>query len=124
MIDGDVPVAALVVMEEDNTVGPPPVDERLLVNEGSAVGVELGTEVNVGAEGVGLGVEVGVAEDAVVDGSTGVDVLEVERTTAGGVLSGTFKAGGFTAGGVVDESGTFPTGVSLACGWAVVEYPL
>ena len=112
-------VGARVGIEEDVTVGTPPVDEELLVDEGPAGGDEGGTEVDVGAKGielgvelgVGLGVTLGVTEYAVVDGSTGVDVLDVEETTTGGVLCATF---------ITDESGTFTTGVSLGWGWGVV----
>ena len=86
-------VGALVEIEEDITVGTPPIDEELLVDDGPAVGDEGGTEVDIGAEGielgvelgVGLGVGLGVTEYAVVDGSTGGDVLDVEETTAGRV---------------------------------------
>ena len=128
VIDRGVTVGTLVEIWEDVTAGATPADEGLLLNEGSAVGVEVGTEVDVCTEeievdvwaeafelGAESGVEMGVVEDAVVDGrtgveyavvdgSTGIDVLDVEETTTGGVLTTT---------GFVDEGGT---GVSLGEG--------
>ena len=92
------------VFEGGVTVGNVVEDDGVNITEGSAKGVD----VNIAAGGTILGVEVGVTEDAVVDGSNGVDVLEVEGIAAGGELgtSWVVTAGGFTARGVVDDTGT------------------
>ena len=106
-----------------------PVEDRLEITVGSTedfsegfvkgveVGVEIGVDdgVDVGVEvrGIRLGVELGVVGDAVVDGGTGGDVLDVEGVTAIGGPCATLglMVGVVSAGGVVDESGASPTGV-------------
>ena len=63
----------------------------------------------------------GEADDAVVGGNTGVDILDVGGTAAGGVLDccAAVVTGGLTtaAGDVVDTTGVSPT-------WALVIVPL
>ena len=83
------------------TVGKAVEEDGVDITVGSAKDVD----VNVAAGGTILGVDVGVTEDAVVDGSNGVDVLEVEGIAAGGEL-GTSWVVGFTARGAVDDTGT------------------
>ena len=80
---------ALADAVTDNGVvfGTPVEADGLEDPRGSAESIDVGVE----AEGIRLGVEVGVAEDAVVDGGTGVDVLDV-----GGIATGVeLVAGGF-----------------------------
>lgn len=67
------------------------------VTDKSVVGVEA-EEIGLGVE---IGVELGVAEDAVVEGGTGVDVLEVGGTATGDVL----VAGGLAGVDVLDSGG-------------------
>ena len=83
------------------------------VEVGVDVGVGVGVDVGVEVRGTRLGVELGVVEDAVVDGGTGGDVLDVEGVTATGGACTTLglMVGVVSAGGVVDESGALPTGV-------------
>lgn len=70
------------MIEEDVTVGTPVEDHGLDITVGSAEDVDVGVAV---AE-IRVRVEVGVAEDTVVGRSTGVDILDLEGTTPGGVL--------------------------------------
>ena len=103
------------MLEGDVTVGAP-VDDRLEITVGSTedfsegfvegieVGVDVGVDVGVEVRGIRLGVELGVVEDAVVGGSTGVDVLDVEGVAAAGGACATLglTVGVVTTGGVVD----------------------
>lgn len=73
------------MIEEGVTIGTPVEDHGLETTTGSAEGVD----VSVAVEGMRVGVEVSVAEDAVVGGSTGVDILVVEETAAGDVVDTT-----------------------------------
>lgn len=96
------------MIEEGVKVGTPAEDHGVEITGGPAEDVEV--------ESIVLGVD-----DAVVGESTGVDVLDVEGTTASGVLCflAAFMTGGFTgtmaAGDVVDATGGVvdTTGVSV-----------
>lgn len=92
------------------------------VDVGVDVGVDIGVDIGVELVGIRLGVEVGVVEDAVVDGGSGGDVLDVEGiTTIGGPCATLgLMVGVLSAGGVVDESGASPTGVCPRTGVEVL----
>ena len=64
-------------------------------------GFDESIDVGVEAEGIRLGVELGVVEDAVADGGTGFDVLDVGGITTGGVL----VSGGLAGADVLDSGG-------------------
>ena len=108
MVEGNVTVGTsdVAVLEGVVDVDITVEDDAIYTAVDSAVGVDVG----VAAGGIELGVEGGVAEDAVVLGGTGVEVLDVERIGAGGGLD--FVVGAISTG-VVDESGVFSAGVSL-----------
>ena len=120
-----------VVVFEGGVVVGAPVEDRLETTEGSTEdfsegfveGVEVGVDVGVEVRGTRLGVELGVVEDAVVDGGTGGDVLDVDgvTTTGGACTTLGLMVGVVSAGGVVDESGGSPTGVCPPPG---LELPL
>ena len=108
MLEGDVMVGAPVEDRLEITVG-----STEDFSEGFVKGVEVGVEIGVEVRGIRVGVELGVVGDAVVDGGTGGDVLDVEGVTAIGGPCATLglMVGVVSAGGVVDESGASPTGV-------------
>ena len=123
VLEGDVVVSAPLEDRLEFTVGSTEdfsegfvegVEVGVDVGVGVGVGVDVGVEVGVEAGGIRLGVEMGVVEDAVVDGGRGGDVLDVDGVTAAGGPCATLglMVGVVSTGGVVDESGASPTGVS------------
>ena len=89
----EVVALADAVTDKGVVVGTPVEVDRPDVPEGSAEGIDVGVE----AEGIRLG----VAEDAVVEEGTGVDVLEVGGITTDGVL----VSGGLAGVDVLDSGG-------------------
>ena len=85
------------VTDKGVVVGTPVEIDGPELPEGYADSIDVGVE----AEDIRLGVELGVAEDAVVEGGTGVDVLEVGGTATYGVL----VAGGLAGVDVLDSGG-------------------
>lgn len=53
-------------------------------------------------------IDVDIADDAVVGGSIGVDILDVEGLTTGSIIEGLLDT--MTAGDVVDTTGLLPAG--------------
>ena len=119
-VTGKVGLDDAAVLDAGVVVGTPVEFEGLEFTVGTIGGVDVGVAAGVKRLGVELGgvedavIEDAVVEDAVVGGSTGVDVLDVEGIAASGVLeiTGALTVEEITAGGIVDEGGTSPAGVS------------
>ena len=120
VLEGDVMVGAPVEDRLERTVGSTEDFSKgfvEVVEVGVEVDVGVGADVGVEVRGMRLGVELGVLEEAIVDGGTGGDVLDVEDVTATGEACKTLGLMmGVVSVCVVDEGGGSSTGVCPAPG--------